>query len=220
MNIKGLGLGVALIALLGIAGFMYRSVVEAPKGPIACQADARVCPDGTTLGREGPACEFSACPFPNIELRDIGLAFALPAGYASTTPDDTDTVAVYVKLEPSGIESRISIRSFTYSEMTAADFVRSNAVLSATGEPAPPTAFTSVTLGPPHNQNRFSLVELERFEGQVRTTYYLAREQEQLVFRFDAESRNVANWTDPSLDVSTLPANQALKALLATLQGV
>lgn len=30
--------------------------------PIACPADAKICPDGTALGREGPNCEFPACP--------------------------------------------------------------------------------------------------------------------------------------------------------------
>ncbi len=28
----------------------------------ACQMDARICPDGTTVGRSGPNCEFEACP--------------------------------------------------------------------------------------------------------------------------------------------------------------
>ena len=31
-------------------------------GPIACTADARVCPDGSYVGRTGPNCEFAACP--------------------------------------------------------------------------------------------------------------------------------------------------------------
>jgi hypothetical protein len=30
--------------------------------PVACPADAKICPDGTSVGRTGPNCEFSACP--------------------------------------------------------------------------------------------------------------------------------------------------------------
>jgi hypothetical protein len=30
--------------------------------PIACAADAKVCPDGTAVGRTGPDCEFAPCP--------------------------------------------------------------------------------------------------------------------------------------------------------------
>ena len=28
-----------------------------------CQADAMVCPDGSAVGRQGPKCEFAACPY-------------------------------------------------------------------------------------------------------------------------------------------------------------
>ena len=31
-------------------------------GPIACSSDAKVCPDGSAVGRAGPNCEFAACP--------------------------------------------------------------------------------------------------------------------------------------------------------------
>ncbi len=30
--------------------------------PVACTADAMLCPDGSAVGREGPDCEFAACP--------------------------------------------------------------------------------------------------------------------------------------------------------------
>lgn len=31
-------------------------------GSYACQADAKICPDGSAVGRQGPKCEFAACP--------------------------------------------------------------------------------------------------------------------------------------------------------------
>lgn len=31
-------------------------------GLVACPMDARICPDGTTVGRQGPNCEFTKCP--------------------------------------------------------------------------------------------------------------------------------------------------------------
>lgn len=30
--------------------------------PVACTMDAKICPDGTAVGREGPDCEFAQCP--------------------------------------------------------------------------------------------------------------------------------------------------------------
>lgn len=32
--------------------------------PVACTADAKICPDGTAVGRVGPDCEFAPCPTP------------------------------------------------------------------------------------------------------------------------------------------------------------
>ena len=30
--------------------------------PVACTMEAKICPDGTAVGRSGPKCEFAACP--------------------------------------------------------------------------------------------------------------------------------------------------------------
>lgn len=30
--------------------------------PMECDADAKICPDGSAVGRTGPSCEFAACP--------------------------------------------------------------------------------------------------------------------------------------------------------------
>jgi hypothetical protein len=30
--------------------------------PVACPADAKICPDGTAVGRVPPDCEFAPCP--------------------------------------------------------------------------------------------------------------------------------------------------------------
>ena len=33
-----------------------------PEEPVACTADAKICPDGSGVGRVGPNCEFAPCP--------------------------------------------------------------------------------------------------------------------------------------------------------------
>jgi hypothetical protein len=30
--------------------------------PVACTMDAKICPDGSAVGRQGPSCEFAPCP--------------------------------------------------------------------------------------------------------------------------------------------------------------
>lgn len=38
---------------------------------IACTADAKVCPDGSYVGREGPNCEFAPCPNETRMTREL-----------------------------------------------------------------------------------------------------------------------------------------------------
>src|SRR4051812_32070190 len=98
MNLKLMFSALLLIIAIGIAGFLYRSAKEHPTGPVACTTDAKVCPDGTGLGRTGPECTFPVCPPPNVELVSAGLAFALPAGYESQLePGDDALIGEYVK---------------------------------------------------------------------------------------------------------------------------
>lgn len=40
----------------------YATPVETFEGSWACTADLRVCPDGSTVGRTPPYCQFAACP--------------------------------------------------------------------------------------------------------------------------------------------------------------
>ncbi|MDO8514240.1 MAG: hypothetical protein Q7S50_01720, partial [bacterium] len=30
--------------------------------PVACTMEAKICPDGSSVGRSGPNCEFATCP--------------------------------------------------------------------------------------------------------------------------------------------------------------
>lgn len=41
-----------------------------PSEPIACTMEAKLCPDGSAVGRGGPDCEFAACPPDNPSAND------------------------------------------------------------------------------------------------------------------------------------------------------
>lgn len=65
MNLKGLGMGVLFVVLVGIAGFLYRNALTRPVGiPIHCAPEEKACPDGSVVGRSGPDCAFAPCPLP------------------------------------------------------------------------------------------------------------------------------------------------------------
>lgn len=52
-------LGILFVVLLSI--FAWSKVHDAPKS-IACTEEAKLCPDGSAVGRTGPHCAFAACP--------------------------------------------------------------------------------------------------------------------------------------------------------------
>ncbi len=60
MDKKFLGIIVALVAVVGGGYFLASSTAQ--NGGTACTLEAKICPDGTAVGRTGPQCEFAACP--------------------------------------------------------------------------------------------------------------------------------------------------------------
>lgn len=211
---KKLFLGIAVILLVGIGGFAYRNAIERPLAPAACPLDVKVCPNGTSIAREGASCTFAACPPPNVSLPDVGVAFALPEGVQAVTSSDPAGIAMYETPTVSTSEKgSIIINRFAITASTTAlDTIKKTAIGDASGLPVPATSFTSTVIG----THRFTVVNIGRFEGVVTTAYYFARGTD--VLRFDAIDRGV-DWMNPSLDVAKLPAHTALRNLLATLQA-
>lgn len=67
MNNKVLALiiGGVVILLLAIIMILVPASTDAPIGgeqPRFCTEDAKICPDGSAVGRTGPNCEFAKCP--------------------------------------------------------------------------------------------------------------------------------------------------------------
>ena len=213
---KGLGIGIVLIILVGLGGFLYRNALEQPVEPVACPLDAKLCPDGTSVSRTGTSCTFAACLPPNVSLPDARISFAQPDGYGAVTRSGSAVIAAYEVPSGSSTPSSASVVIRRYAieaSSTALDTIKKTAIGGTSGLPVGATQFSSTVLG----SHRFTVVAIDRFEGVVDSAYYLARSAD--VLRFDAIDRNVMNWTDQNLDVSTLPANRALQKLLATLQS-
>ncbi|MBI5530988.1 MAG: hypothetical protein HY918_05855 [Candidatus Doudnabacteria bacterium] len=58
---------VILLIAAGVATyFLYANKPKSPEvveqEPVACTQEAKLCPDGSYVGRSGPSCEFAACP--------------------------------------------------------------------------------------------------------------------------------------------------------------
>jgi hypothetical protein len=60
-----------------------------PKQPVACTQEAKICPDGTAVGRSGPNCDFAQCPSAQnqtvnwkiLSNAQYGFQFMYPTGF-------------------------------------------------------------------------------------------------------------------------------------------
>jgi hypothetical protein len=213
---KSLLLGIIFVILVGIGGLVYRNAIEMRGQLIACPVDAKVCPDGTSVGRVGTSCVFPVCPPPNVTLEELHISFAIPPGFVEVDIPDAENIVLYERSPASAAEvSRIAIHQYPIAaSSTALATIQATAVGDASGLPVSTTAFTSTSLG----THRFTVAAIGRFEGVITTAYYLARDTN--VLRFDAIDIGVADWTDPTLDVGALPAHSAVRTLLGTLSGI
>ena len=62
MKKYALGIGIIAIALLIAVALWNVRTARAPSGGQACSQETKLCPDGSSVGRTGPDCEFAACP--------------------------------------------------------------------------------------------------------------------------------------------------------------
>ena len=56
-------IAIVAVGLIGI-GILWTGwqAYTGSNGPVACTEEAKICPDGSAVGRVGPHCEFSECP--------------------------------------------------------------------------------------------------------------------------------------------------------------
>lgn len=81
---------VALALAAGACGPKKDTAPPDPADAVACPEDAQVCEDGSSVSREGPDCEFAACP---------------ESAEPESTPDDADAEAEPASDEAAAEES-------------------------------------------------------------------------------------------------------------------
>jgi len=218
---KQLLAGVVILFVVGIASFLYRNTVERPGITAAmpeCTLEAKICPDGTSVGRTGPSCEFTPCLFPNVEIPDAGISFAVPAGYTADENAygaDPRLLATFVKQSLSGNpEHTIIVYRYQIPEgKTASDVILEHTRYQpADMQAADFSQFRDLAV----NGKKFRETTIERFEAQVHTAYYFVREGD--VLRFDIIEHDVLGWMEPTLTIRALPEHAAFMQVLRTLQ--
>lgn len=62
-----------IVVFSGIFVFGYFLVQPVANAPVACTMEAKLCPDGTYVGRTGPKCEFAECPVLNSGITGVAM---------------------------------------------------------------------------------------------------------------------------------------------------
>ncbi|MDB5237100.1 MAG: hypothetical protein JWL88_202 [Parcubacteria group bacterium] len=212
-----------IVLLIGFGAFLYRGVKERPVAQMpvhvgaqqACTQEAKVCPDGTNVGRTGPNCAFAACPDP--ASAGLGITYAVPSGFAENPAALGSDPALRIAYQSAGTSTPpdvIAIYRFPIpAGKTANSVILANTAHESSGIQA---KSMSEFLPVPIKGKTFQVITVERFEAVVHTEYYLVRTDD--VLRFDVLEHNVMNWSDPKLLVANLPVHQALLKMLSTLQ--
>ena len=68
---KALKAGNVLVAGILLATLFLAGCLRTESGPKACALDAKICPDGTAVGRMGPDCEFAPCPNASVAQPNV-----------------------------------------------------------------------------------------------------------------------------------------------------
>lgn len=83
------GMVFGVIASLIIAGCTTFIDKKSPK--IACTQEAKLCPDGSYVGRVGPNCEFAPCPSSNNNIEDSDVT----TNKGTIEPEDPEKSGLY-----------------------------------------------------------------------------------------------------------------------------
>lgn len=64
VTFAALAIFVVVFGVSTVARGIPNEVRDGPKPgePVFCTMDAKICPDGSAVGRVGPNCEFAPCP--------------------------------------------------------------------------------------------------------------------------------------------------------------
>ncbi len=84
---KNLVAGSAIVILTFVGLTLWLKPFSGQNGRVVCTLEAKLCPDGSSVGRIGPLCQFAACPneattTASLEMfndQKLGVSFKYPA---------------------------------------------------------------------------------------------------------------------------------------------
>jgi hypothetical protein len=98
MNLKILIIGILVLVLSAISvnytlNNMVPDTTENPEENYACTMEAKMCPDGSYVGRTGPKCEFEQCPSPSLTSVKVTTKIGQSSTGLNVTINPTEVIS-------------------------------------------------------------------------------------------------------------------------------
>ncbi len=143
---------VVVLSLLGIGTIYYgvkvsqnKPLSPKPEAQKACTLEAKICPDGSSVGRTGPNCEFAACPA-SLTTLDWKVNTNNKYGYTISYPS-------YLSHEYTEVDGGATDRYYSGESRIAGGYTGDHIVISITDvrdfapEPVDTTKKTTLVAG-------------------------------------------------------------------------
>lgn len=73
---KKITIGIVAFSILGALYYAYTERLTMNTAQVGCTMEAKICPDGSAVGRSGPRCEFAPCP--SVPQEDENIRVTIP----------------------------------------------------------------------------------------------------------------------------------------------
>lgn len=183
----------AFTTLLLLTACQPKNDEPTPSKPVACTDEAKVCPDGSYVGRTGPNCEFSACP----EVKppeNLIPENTDTTGWKSVTDENGDVSFKYPDPLPTKYTSLLTDEEFHPRIALSTEEFACEESTSQTG---------SITVAKTLNEKSYCVkTEREGAAGSTYATYtYTTTRPDQknnlIALEFSLRQPNCGNYDDP-----------------------
>lgn len=201
---------VVILGALPKTASVVREYLNTKKGgPLTCTQEAKICPDGSTVFRNGPTCEFTSCPVivattttlietqKEIPITSTTSTTSLVIG--KTVPQNTQEQPAQKIATPTKTPSLVSkITSTVSSFVTKISSSFQGSTVSQSGNPNDNSIPPSSYITPPTTTSVYKTLPPENFAGQK----YLVKENNIL------SNDNKVIYTIPPEIIATVTSSQ------------
>lgn len=141
-------IAVVLVGAIPSTTYILRNKVSgSPQQPQVCTQEAKICPNGTSVGRTGPHCEFTPCPITTTSTSSLEVTTSSSTPLATTSvvmqPLPTNNTPHQESIPPTTLSKISSVVSSIINTVTSPFKNTTPSVVTYTNQPISPSTYVS-----------------------------------------------------------------------------